>query len=67
MKINYRHDVLDNGTELEFARSQMGTGNSRQKDSKLFVSYLERLKDTNGTREFTTADLKQYCEGLVSN
>jgi hypothetical protein len=46
-----------NGT-VDFSRSQLGTGSSRQGSSKKFIRELQEQSNRNNSKEFSRAELE---------
>ncbi|KAJ3276834.1 DNA replication licensing factor mcm8 [Terramyces sp. JEL0728] len=58
-------DTYDDGRMIDFNRSQMGAGNSRQNEKKQFLIELNDLSRRNCTKKFNFDEMKRVAEAIV--
>ncbi|KAJ3257437.1 DNA replication licensing factor mcm8 [Boothiomyces macroporosus] len=57
-------DTYDDGRGVDFNRSQLGTGNSRQNEKKLFLIELNDVSRRNCTKKFHFDEMKRIANGM---
>jgi DNA helicase MCM8 len=50
---------------VDFSRSQMGTGSSRQGSSKKFIQQLQEQSNRNNSKEFSRAELESIANRIL--